>query len=104
MSEGEQRSYSVVGMTCEHCVAAVRQEVGQLAGVREVEVDLDSGALVVHGSDLDEQAVRGAVESADATFGWKGGGGQTPRSGHRQSVTRSRSRLYYNDGSGGGAL
>jgi copper chaperone len=65
MSEGTtQQTYSVTGMTCAHCVATVAEEVGALPGVSGVDVDLDSGALVVSGSDVDGEAVRGAVEAA----------------------------------------
>ena len=39
--------YVVTGMTCEHCVASVTEEVGELAGVTGVRVDLASGALTV---------------------------------------------------------
>jgi copper chaperone len=60
----ERRSYKVTGMTCQHCVAAVDAEVGALPGVSSVDVDLASGALVVSGSDIDGDAVRGAVEEA----------------------------------------
>lgn len=34
-------TYHVAGLTCEHCVAAVREEFTGLPGVRDVEVDLD---------------------------------------------------------------
>jgi copper chaperone len=64
MSEGEQRTYNVTGMSCEHCVAAVSAEVGELPGVSSVEVDLASGAVVVSGGNVDGEAVRIAVEAA----------------------------------------
>jgi len=58
-------SYTVVGMTCSHCVAAVTEEVGALPGVTSVDVDLPSGGLTVTSSDpVDEDAVRAAVEEA----------------------------------------
>ena len=60
----ERQFYKVTGMTCQHCVAAVDAEVGALPGVSSVDVDLASGALVVSGSDIDGDAVRGAVEEA----------------------------------------
>ena len=60
----DRQSYTVTGMTCEHCVAAVDAEVGALPGVSGVDVDLASGALVVSGSDIDGEAVRSAVEEA----------------------------------------
>ena len=63
--EGErQQTYTVAGMTCGHCVAAVGAEVGALPGVSAVDVDLDSGVLVISGSDVDGEAVRLAVEEA----------------------------------------
>lgn len=37
------QTYSVVGMTCDHCVSAVREELGALEGVSEVAVELDAG-------------------------------------------------------------
>jgi copper chaperone len=64
MSDGERLTYTVAGMTCEHCVAAVAEEVGELPGVSDVNVELASGALVVSGRGLDSDAVRVAVEEA----------------------------------------
>lgn len=64
MSDADQHTYNVTGMSCEHCVAAVTAEVGELPGVSGVEVDLDSGAVLVRGSDVDGEAVRVAVEAA----------------------------------------
>jgi copper chaperone CopZ len=57
------KSYSVVGMTCDHCVLSVHEEVSEIAGVSAVEVDLDSGLLRVDG-DVSDAAVREAVEAA----------------------------------------
>jgi copper chaperone len=64
MSAADEQTYTVVGMSCEHCAAAVSAEVGELAGVSGVEVDLASGALLVRGGNLDVAAVRTAVEAA----------------------------------------
>ena len=57
-------TYAVEGMTCEHCVASVVEEVGAVAGVERVEVDLASGRMVVVGADVDGGAVRAAVDEA----------------------------------------
>jgi copper chaperone len=58
-------SYTVVGMTCGHCVTAVTEEVAQLPGVTAVDVDLASGGLTVTSeSPVDETSVRAAVEEA----------------------------------------
>ena len=60
----ESRVYSVVGMTCSHCVASVREEVSEVGGVRDVDVDLDAGRLIVSGDGFDDEAVKTAVEEA----------------------------------------
>ena len=56
-------TYTVTGMTCEHCVASVTEEVTELPGVDAVEVELATGTLTVEGT-ADADAVRGAVEEA----------------------------------------
>lgn len=58
-------SYTVVGMTCGHCVNAVTEEVSTVPGVGTVDVDLESGGLTVTSdAPVDEAAVRAAVEEA----------------------------------------
>ncbi len=64
MSAETKRIYRVEGMTCAHCRTAVVEEVGGLAGVAAVEVDLASGRLTVHGEDIDDAAVAAAVVEA----------------------------------------
>ena len=58
------RTYTVAGMTCEHCVMSVREEVGEIAGVAQVDVDLASGRLDVAGERFTDDAVRAAVADA----------------------------------------
>lgn len=60
--------YTVEGMTCAHCVAAVTEEVSAVPGVREVQVDLETGRVAVRGQDADEDAVRAAVLRAGYTL------------------------------------
>ncbi len=58
-------AYTVVGMTCSHCVRAVTEEVTQVPGVQDVDVDLGTGGLTVTSdTDIDDSAVRAAVEEA----------------------------------------
>ncbi len=64
MSQVDSQTFNVTGMSCEHCVAAVTEEVGQVAGVSDVAVDLATGELMVQGSDVDAEAVRAAVATA----------------------------------------
>src|SRR3954470_6909175 len=58
------KAYTVQGMTCEHCVRAVTDEVGSIPGVEAVEVDLESGTVRVSGGRLDDSAVAAAVDEA----------------------------------------
>jgi copper ion binding protein len=58
------RTYTVTGMTCQHCVSSVTEEVGAVRGVSTVEVDLGSGRLSVTGDALDDAEVLAAVEDA----------------------------------------
>ena len=60
----QSRAYSVVGMTCGHCAASVREQVAEVGGVRDVDVDLGSGQMVVFGAGFDDQAVKTAVGEA----------------------------------------
>ncbi|GAA1199406.1 heavy-metal-associated domain-containing protein [Pseudonocardia alaniniphila] len=58
-------TYTVVGMTCAHCVASVSEEIGEISGVRDVAVDLPTGAVTVTSDDpVDDADVRAAVEEA----------------------------------------
>lgn len=60
-------TYAVSGMTCEHCVRSVTEEVSEVPGVAGVEVDLASGRLVVEG-DAPVDALRAAVGEAGYTL------------------------------------
>ena len=60
----EQRTYTVHGMTCNHCVLSVREEVSEVPGVVAVDVELESGRLTVAGETLDDGAIRAAVAEA----------------------------------------
>ncbi|MEV1169084.1 copper ion binding protein [Nonomuraea sp. NPDC049784] len=58
-------TYTVKGMTCGHCVSSVKEEVGEVAGVTSVEVDLAGGLLTVESdSPLDTATIVAAVEEA----------------------------------------
>ena len=56
--------YTVPGMSCAHCVAAVSEEVGAVQGVSSVVIDLDTKGVVVHGDGLDDAAIRAAIDEA----------------------------------------
>ncbi len=58
-------TYTVTGMTCGHCAASVTEEISELAGVDNVDVVVETGAVTVTSTaPLDPAAVRAAVEEA----------------------------------------
>jgi len=62
-------TFTVAGMTCGHCVSSVTEEVTELAGVTDVQVDLESGRLVVTAKQpLGVDTVRTAVVEAGYTL------------------------------------
>jgi copper ion binding protein len=59
------QTWTVQGMTCGHCVSSVTEEVGELAGVTDVQVDLESGRVIVTSdAPLPDDSVRAAVQEA----------------------------------------
>ena len=56
-------------MTCDHCVASVRNAIEELPGVQKAFVNLDEGSAVVEGEQLDKEAIVAAVaeEGYEAT-------------------------------------
>jgi copper chaperone len=60
-----ERTYTVTGMTCGHCVTSVTEEITAINGVTDVAVDLPTGAVTVTSNEpVDEARVRAAVEEA----------------------------------------
>ncbi len=60
----EQLTYSVPGVSCGHCRAAITSEIEKVPGVASVDVDLDAKRVTVTGERLDDVAVRAAIDEA----------------------------------------
>ena len=56
--------YRVPGVTCEHCRTAISTEVGAVAGVESVDVDLTAKLVTVRGVGVSDAAVRDAIDEA----------------------------------------
>jgi copper chaperone len=56
--------YVVTGMTCDHCVRSVREEVSEVEGVERVDVELTSGRLTVAGAGFSDDQIKTAVAEA----------------------------------------
>lgn len=62
-------TFQVNGMTCGHCVHAVTSEIGKLAGVQTVSVDLPTGMVSVTTAEpVDRADVAAAVDEAGYTL------------------------------------
>ena len=58
-------TFTVTGMTCGHCVSSVTEEVSEVGGVTDVQVELATGLLTVTADgDVDARAVAAAVTEA----------------------------------------
>jgi copper chaperone CopZ len=62
------QTFPVTGMTCGHCVSAVSSEIGEVAGVTDVTIDLVSGGTssvtVASESPVSEADVAAALDEA----------------------------------------
>ena len=56
--------FSVPGMSCGHCEAAVKGEVSKVVGVTGTHVDLDTKLVTVSGDGVDRAAVVAAIDEA----------------------------------------
>jgi copper ion binding protein len=64
-----EQTFSVRGMTCDHCVHAVTTEVAKLPGVSRVDVDLARGTVtVVADPEVEPAAMAAAVDEAGYEF------------------------------------
>lgn len=58
-------TFTVAGMTCGHCVNAVSGEVAKIAGVAQVDIDLERGLMTVTSdASIDRSEVAAAVDEA----------------------------------------
>jgi copper chaperone len=57
-------TYSVPGMSCDHCKRAVTEELRGVQGVATVEVDLETKLVTVAGEPLDDAELRAAIVEA----------------------------------------
>lgn len=62
-------TWTVQGMTCNHCVHAVTTEISAIPGVSDVVVDLESGLVTVTAeTDPSPDSVAAAVDEAGYTL------------------------------------
>ncbi|MEU2990467.1 heavy-metal-associated domain-containing protein [Streptomyces griseoincarnatus] len=59
-----RKQYLVTGMSCQHCAASITEELSEVPGVTEVDVDVTAGSVSVGGTDLDDGRLRAAIVAA----------------------------------------
>jgi copper chaperone len=60
----ETINFSVPGIHCDHCEAALKRELEPVSGVESVHVDLEQKLVSVRGTALDDGALRVAIDEA----------------------------------------
>jgi copper chaperone CopZ len=60
----ETVTYTVPAIHCAHCVMSIREEVSEVEGVDDVAVDLETKVVTISGRELDDSALRAAIEEA----------------------------------------
>lgn len=66
MTNSPTHTYSVPGMSCDHCVSAITGHVRQVDGVEKVDVDLDTKTVTVVGGN--NEAIVAAIDEAGYDF------------------------------------
>ncbi|HET9461573.1 MAG TPA: heavy-metal-associated domain-containing protein [Gaiellaceae bacterium] len=57
-------AYSVPAIHCAHCAISIREEVSEVEGVEDVDVDLDTKVVTIKGLELDDAGLRAAIAEA----------------------------------------
>ncbi len=60
----DTKTYTVPAMHCDHCAAAITDELTSVEGVDAVTVDLDTKVVTIRGEALSDEALRDAIEDA----------------------------------------
>ena len=59
-----EKIIKIEGMSCNHCVMAVKNALSEIKGISHVEVELDNNRAIVKGDNLEDNILKEAVEDA----------------------------------------
>ena len=59
-----KKTIIIEGISCNHCVMAVKKALSEIEGVSNVEVELDNNKAIVEGKNLLDNTLKEAVEEA----------------------------------------
>lgn len=54
----------IQGMSCNHCVMAVKNALTEIEGISKVDVELDNNQAIVEGLNLVDEVLKEAIEEA----------------------------------------
>jgi len=60
----ETVTFSVPAIHCAHCGMSIREEVSEVEGVEDVDVDIESKIVTIRGRKLSDEHLRAAIEDA----------------------------------------
>ncbi len=60
----ETITYNVPAIHCAHCATSIKEEVGEVAGVESVEVEVGAKVVTIQGEQLSDEALRAAIKEA----------------------------------------
>jgi copper chaperone len=60
----ETVTYNVPAIHCAHCGMSIREEVSEVVGVEQVDVDIDTKIVTIRGRELSDEKLRAAIEEA----------------------------------------
>lgn len=62
------KTYTVEGMSCQHCVDSVTEEISKIPGTQGVDVNLAAGTVTVTGEGFSDAEVAAAIDEAGFTL------------------------------------
>jgi copper chaperone len=64
-----RRDFRIEGMSCQHCVMAVRRALERIDGVRVESVEVGRAEVAYDPAKVDDARLRGAIEAEGFTVG-----------------------------------
>ena len=52
----------IEGMSCEKCVAHVKDALEEVSGIEKVTVDLKEGKAIIEGNDVSDEVIKEVIE------------------------------------------
>ena len=56
------KTIKIEGMSCEKCVAHVKDALEEISGIEKVTVDLQEGKAVIEGNDVSDEVIKEVIE------------------------------------------